>query len=82
MEIPGCFMRALGFLSSPVAPNESITTKLIQRTFSFQPIKNDTFFSPKSELENNVCTSLLSFTCTWRKHLFLVLNECTEFLII
>lgn len=46
MEIPGCFMRALGFLSSPVAPNESITTKLIQGTFSFQPIKMTHFFPP------------------------------------
>ena len=79
--MPGCFMRALGFLSSPVAPNESITTKLLQGLFFPSANKNDTFFS-ESELENNFCTSLLSFTCTWRKHLFLVLNECTELLII
>jgi hypothetical protein len=44
MEMPGCFMRALGFLSSPVAPNESITTKLLQGLFFPSANKNDTFF--------------------------------------
>lgn len=72
-------MRALGFLSSLMAPNESIITKLLQGFF-LQPIKM-THFS-ESEVESNFCMSLLSLTYTWCKHLFLVLNEGTEFLII